>query len=106
LDAVDGHVLWRSPVRCDLGIIWSVAYAPDGDILVAASTGDIARVDAVTGQQVWLAPRTIPNTGAECLCVYGGTVYGFEGSIVTPKVLTAWDVETGLRKYSSAAARR
>jgi len=64
---------------------------------------DIARIDAATGQQVWLAMRTIPTPAPEHVCVHGNTVYGFEGSITTPKVLTAWDLDTGARRYSSAA---
>jgi len=103
LSLADGHRLWVSPARAPLGIIWTAAFAPDGDLVLPVAPDDIARLDAATGQPVWVAPRTIPNTGAEHVCVHGNTVYGFEGSIVTPKVLTAWDLDTGARKYSSAA---
>lgn len=103
LDLETGVRLWTSPVRAPLGIIWTVCYAPGGDIVLPVAGDDLARLDAATGAQVWLTPRTIPNTGAEHLCVHGSTVYGFEGSITTPKVLTAWDLETGAKKYSSAA---
>lgn len=103
LSLVDGHRLWVSPLRAPLGIIWTAAFAPDGDLVLPVAPDDIARLDAATGQPVWVAPRIIPNTGAEHVCVHGNTVYGFEGSIVTPKVLTAWDLGTGARKYSSAA---
>lgn len=103
LDPGDGHTLWFSNVRSPLGIVWSVAFASDGDLILPVSPDDIARVEHTTGQRIWLASRTIPNTGAEGICVFGNTVYGFEGSITTPKVLTAWDIETGARRYSSAA---
>lgn len=103
LDLETGGRLWVSPLRAPLGIIWSAAFAPDGDLVMPVAPDDIARIDAATGQQVWLATRTIPNTGAEHVCVHNSTVYGFEGSITTPKVLTAWDLDTGARRYSSAA---
>ncbi len=103
LSLADGHRLWVSPLRAPLGIIWTAAFAPDGDLILPVAPDDIARLDGATGQPVWVAPRIIPNTGAEHVCVHGNTVYGFEGSIVTPKVLTAWDLDTGARKYSSAS---
>lgn len=72
--------------------------------LVVPTTGnDIARVDHTDGSLVWSASRIIPNTGAEGFAIFGGTLYGFEGTITTPKVLTAWDLETGAKRYSSPA---
>jgi outer membrane protein assembly factor BamB len=101
LDPGDGSILWTSEVFCERGIIWSAAFAPNGDLFVAGTGSDIARINHADGTEVYQIERTIPNTGAETLCVYGNTLYGFEGSIVTPKVLTAWDLDTGQRKYSS-----
>ncbi len=102
LSAADGSRLWVSQVFCERGITWGAVFAPNGDPIVPAVSNHIARVDHLTGAQMWDASRIIPNTGAETLCVFGNTVYGFEGSLTTPKMLTAWDVNTGQKKYSSA----
>lgn len=101
LDADTGAIVWKSEVFCERGIIWGAVFADDGDLVVPSVGNAIARVEHTDGSRVWSTPRIIPNTGAEGLAVFGNTVYGFEGSIVTPKVLTAWDLATGAKKYSS-----
>lgn len=101
LDLATGARVWVSPVRAPLGIIWTACFAPDGDIVLPCAGDDIARLDAADGHAVWTALRTIPNTGAEAICVHGNSVYGFEGAITIPKVLTAWDLGSGARRYSS-----
>lgn len=101
LDLATGARLWTSPVRAPLGIVWTACFTDDGDVVLPCAGDDIARLDATDGHAVWTIPRTIPNTGAEAVCVHGPSVYGFEGTITTPKVLTAWDLATGARRYSS-----
>jgi outer membrane protein assembly factor BamB len=103
LDAATGHRVWVSEVLCERGITWGVTFAPDGDLFVPSVSNHIARVDQATGARVLDIPRVIPNTGAEGTCLFGNTLYGFEGSITTPKVVTAWDATTGQRKYSSSS---
>ncbi len=102
LDPATGNTIWKSTAFCERGITWSIAFADDGDLFIPGVANKIVRVERTNGTVVWERPRIIPNTGAEGLCVFGNTIYGFEGSIVTPKTLTAWDLATGVKKYSSA----
>ncbi len=101
LDAHDGSILWTCEKTVPLGIIWAVVFAPNGDLIIPGSGATIVRIDHNTGQIIWETPRDLPNTGAEGLCVYDNTIYGWQGYINTPKTLTAWDLETGDEKYSS-----
>ena len=103
LDLQAGARLWTSPVRAPLGIVWTACFAPDGDPVLPSAGDDLARLDAATGLPVWQAPRDVPNTGAEAICVHDDRVYGIEGFITTPKTLTAWDLATGARLYTSPA---
>jgi hypothetical protein len=60
------------------------------------------RINHVTGDTVWTKYRTIPNTGAECLCVSpAGRLYAWEGSITTPKRIIAMDAGTGNTLFTS-----
>ncbi|MEZ4654973.1 MAG: PQQ-binding-like beta-propeller repeat protein [Candidatus Eisenbacteria bacterium] len=101
LDANTGAQLWTADVFCERGIIWGAVFAPNGDLVVPITSNHIARVDQTDGSTVWQTARIIPNTGAESLVIFGNTLYGFEGTITTPKMLTAWDLDTGVKKYSS-----
>lgn len=101
LDVETGATIWKSAVFCERGIIWSAVFAPDGDLIVPSTSNHISRVDSNDGSEVWEINRIIPNTGAEALALFGNTLYGFEGTITTPKILTAWDVATGVKKYST-----
>ncbi|MBD3233288.1 MAG: PQQ-binding-like beta-propeller repeat protein [candidate division Zixibacteria bacterium] len=101
LDAEDGSIMWTCEKTVPLGIIWAVVFAPNGDLIIPGSGSTIVRIDHNTGQIVWETPRELPNTGAEGLCVYENSIYGWQGYINTPKTLTAWDLETGDEKYSS-----
>jgi outer membrane protein assembly factor BamB len=103
LDAATGAELWTADVYCERGIVWSAVFASDGDLVVPIVSNHIARVEHTDGSVVWQTPRIIPNTGAEALAVFGNTLYGFEGTITTPKVLTAWNLSTGTKLYSSPA---
>jgi putative pyrroloquinoline-quinone binding quinoprotein/type IX secretion system substrate protein len=98
----DGSVFWRSNFTVERGIVWSAAFAPNGDLILPGSgTRSIMRINYLTGDTVWTRYRPIPNTGAECLCVYGNTVYAFEGFINTAKRVMAIDVNTGAIRYYS-----
>jgi outer membrane protein assembly factor BamB len=100
----DGSVIWRSNFTVERGITWSAAFAPNGDLLLpGSSTRSIMRINHLNGDTVWTRYRIIPSTGGECICVYGNTVYAFEGSIVTPKRVMAIELSNGAIKYYSPA---
>lgn len=98
----DGSVIWKSRHTVERGIIWSAAFADNGDLILPGSgTKSVMRINHITGDTVWTRYRIIPNTGAECMCIYDSTVYTFEGGLTTPKRLMAIDIETGSVKYYS-----
>lgn len=98
----NGSVIWRSNFTVERGIVWTAAFASNGDLIIPGSgTRSIMRINHLNGDTVWTRYRVIPNTGAECLCVYGNTVYAFEGSITTPKRVMAIDLNNGAIKYYS-----
>lgn len=79
LNAENGNVIWRSKHTVERGIIWTAAFAANGDLILPGSgTKRIMRINHITGDTVWTNNRIIPNTGAECLCVNGNTVYAFK----------------------------
>lgn len=102
LNASNGQVIWRSNHTVERGIIWTAAFTSNGDLVLPGSgTKRIMRISHTTGDTVWTNNRIIPNTGAECLCVNGNTVYAFQGGLTTPKTVIALDANTGQLKYSS-----
>ncbi len=102
IDPDDGSVIWKSRHTVERGIIWTAAFAANGDLIVPGSgTKSVMRINRINGDTVWTRYRIIPNTGAECMCVFGNTVYTFEGGITTPKRLMAIDISTGAIKYYS-----
>lgn len=102
LNADNGSVIWRSNHTVERGIIWTAAFTSNGDLILPGSGSKrIMRINHMTGDTVWTNNRIIPNTGAECLCVNGNTVYAFQGGLTTPKTIIAIDANTGQIKYSS-----
>jgi len=102
LNADNGTLVWKSRFTVERGIIWTAAFADNGDLIVPGSGSKrIMRINYLNGDTVWTNNRIIPNTGAECLCVNGNTLYAFEGSITTPKKIIAININTGITKYSS-----
>ena len=98
----DGSVIWKSRHTVERGIIWSAVFAENGDLILPGSgTKSVMRINHTNGDTVWTRYRIIPNTGAECMCIFGNTVYTFEGGITTPKRLMAIDVSSGAIKYYS-----
>ena len=102
LNPLDGDIIWRSQKTVDLGIVWAVVYDSAGNIIIPGSNAHLAKIDKTNGHIIWDIPRSQPNTGAEGVCVYGNTVYGWTGYLNTPKVISAWDINDGHLKYSSA----
>lgn len=104
LNAATGALVWKSRFTVERGIIWTVAFAANGDLIVPGSGNKrIMRINYLNGDTVWTNNRIIPNTGAECMCVSGSTLYALEGGITTPKKIIAIDINTGIIKYSSEA---
>jgi hypothetical protein len=100
----NGNIIWKSNFTLERGITWAAAFAANGDLIVPGSgTKSIMRINSATGDTVWTRYRTIPNTGAETMCIYGNTLYTWEGSLVTPKRICAIDVNTGVIKYYSSS---
>lgn len=98
----DGSVIWKSRHTVERGIIWSAVFADNGDLIIPGSASrSVMRINRLNGDTVWTRYRIIPNTGAECMCVFGNTVYTFEGGITTPKRLMAIDIANGAIKYYS-----
>jgi hypothetical protein len=102
LEPDSGRIIWRAEKTVDLGIVWAVVYDSSGNLMIPGSGAHITKIDKTNGHIIWDIPRSQPNTGAEGLVVYGNTVYGWTGYINTPKKITAWDINTGTEKYSSA----
>ncbi len=103
LNPQDGSVIWRSPQKVHTGIIFSAVYAANGDLIVPGDNYRLARINYLTGDTVWTRQRWLPVVGgSEHLVVYGDKVYGWQGTITTPKELTAWDIDTGDELYSIA----
>ncbi len=102
LNIQTGALVWKSRFTVERGIIWTAAFTSNGDLVLPGSgTKRIMRINHLNGDTVWTNSRIIPNTGAECMCINGSTLYAWEGSITTPKTVIAIDVNTGLTKYSS-----
>ena len=98
----DGSVIWKSRHTVERGIIWSAVFAENGDLILPGSgTKSVMRINHTNGDTVWTRYRIIPNTGAECMCIFGNTVYTFEGGLTTPKRLMAIDISNGAIKYYS-----
>jgi outer membrane protein assembly factor BamB len=100
LNPDDGSILWTSPQRVHVGIIFSAVFAADGDLIVPGDNYRMVRINHLTGDTVWTRQRWLPVVGgSEHLVVNGEKVYGWQGTITTPKELTAWDIETGAELY-------
>lgn len=102
LNSTDGSILWKSRFTVERGIIWTAAFATNGDLIVPGSGNKrIMRINHLNGDTVWTNNRIIPNTGAETFCVNGNTLYAWQGTITTPKKIIAIDINTGVIKYES-----
>lgn len=94
-DLATGDILWVSPQRVDLGIVWSAAFTDDGDLLVPGDSHRILRINHLDGELVWACRRVIPSTGGECIGVWGDRAFSFKGALNTPKRIIAIDLATG-----------
>jgi hypothetical protein len=100
----NGNIIWKSNFTVERGIIWAAVFASNGDLFIPGSgTKSIMRINHTNGDTIWTRYRIIPNTGAETMCLYGNTLYAWEGSLTTPKRIVAIDANTGVIKYYSSA---
>ncbi len=100
LSPVDGSILWRSVDLIDESTTESLAFAPNGD-LVAGNFSSLLRISRVDGTTVWETPRTCPTSGGCEAAIFGDHVYVWEAGGAGP-MITAFDLTTGARLYSSA----
>lgn len=101
LDPADGSILWQSEDLIDEGSTESLAFAENGD-LVAGNFNSILRIDRTDGSTVWQSTRSCPTSNGAQASVYGDRAYIWEASPYGP-VVTAFDLATGARLYSSEA---
>lgn len=105
LSETDGSILWESEDLVTETSTESVTFAPNGDVITsgqAAGGGTVLlRIDRVDGSTVWSSSRSCPTSGGCDPAVFGDKVYVFEASFAGPKI-TAFDLTTGARLYSSA----
>jgi len=102
LSPEDGSIIWTSEKTVDLGIVWTVVFDSSGNPIIPGSSAHITKISRLDGHIIWDIARSQPNTGAEGLCVIGNTLYGWTGYLNTPKKISAWDINDGRLKYSSA----
>jgi outer membrane protein assembly factor BamB len=96
LSVVDGSVIWQSEQRVHIGITFSAVFASGGDLIIPGDNYRLMRINHLTGELMWSTPRVLPVVGgSEHLIVYAQKVYGWQGTLTTPKQLTAWSVSTG-----------
>jgi outer membrane protein assembly factor BamB len=101
LDPADGSILWRSVDRISESTTESAAMAANGDLIIG-SFAEVIRINRNDGTTVWRTPRSSPTDDGSSVVVFGNRVYTWEASGQGPKV-TAFDLTTGARLYSSAA---
>jgi hypothetical protein len=74
-------------------------FADDGDV-VTTGVNTVIRIDGIDGSTVWQTGRSCPTSGGCDPVVFGNRVYLWEAGAMGP-VITAFDLETGDRLFSS-----
>jgi len=99
LDSQTGAILWRSEAFITESTTEGATFAPDGDV-VTTGINSVIRINSEDGTTVWETARTCPTTGGCDPIVSGDRVYLWEAGALGP-VITAFDLETGDRLFSS-----
>ncbi len=99
LDREDGSIVWRSEHLIGEETTESLAFAPNGDLIVG-NYNSVMRIDHADGTTVWEEPRSTPSSNGAQASVFGNRVYLWEASAYGPTV-TALDIDTGTRLFSS-----
>ncbi|HTE04568.1 MAG TPA: PQQ-binding-like beta-propeller repeat protein [Planctomycetota bacterium] len=104
LSPVDGSILWTSDDLITETTTESVSFTADGDIITtgAGAGARLIRIDGATGDTVWKTSGTSPTSGGSDAAVSGNRAYIWQASPAGP-ILTAVDLATGVKLYSSAA---
>lgn len=97
----DGSVAWRSADRIDESSIESPAFAGNGDLIVG-NFNSLVRIRRSTGETVWSRSRGTPSSDSSAAALSATRAYIWEPSSTGP-VVTAIDLATGARLYSSAS---
>lgn len=100
-DSTTGAMLWQSTDLVNASFYAGMVFAPNGDPVIGG-TGNIHRIDHLTGTTVWLVPR--PSWGQHCgVAVRGQAVYSAEGLGLPPGYLSIVrrDLATGAVQYAS-----
>ncbi len=99
LSTADASIAWRSGSLVKMSSSESVSYAPNGDVIVG-SFDRLIRMNAGTGADVWNVARSCPSSDGCHAAIFGNTIYIWEAGASGP-VVTAFDLATGARRYSS-----
>ncbi len=99
LSPIDGTQIWQSQDLINETTTESCAFAPNGDIITTGPTG-LLRIRRSDGTTAWNASRSCPTSGGCDASVFGGKVFIWEAGGSGP-VVTAFDLATGARLYSS-----
>ena len=101
LDAQTGSILWRSASLVNEHSTEGATFASNGDLIIG-NFMSLVRINANDGTTVWSVSRTCPTSDGCAASVFENKVYIWEASPFGP-VITAFNIETGTRLYSSEA---
>jgi len=99
LSAANGAVLWRSQARITETSTESLSFAANGDPITTGQ-GAVIRIDKTNGNTLWSIPRACPVSDGCNTAVFGNRGYFFEAA-APGSVVTAVDVDLGMRRYST-----
>ncbi len=100
LDAQTGSIQWQSEGLIIESTTEGATFALDGDV-ITTGVSSVIRINSDDGMTVWESSRTCPTTGGCDAVVSGNRVYLWEAGVQGP-VITAFDIETGARLFSSS----
>jgi outer membrane protein assembly factor BamB len=100
LSAANGAIVWRSQARISETSTESLSFAANGDPITTGQ-GAVIRIDKTNGNTLWSIPRACPMSDGCNTAVFGNRGY-FSETGPPGSVLTAVDVDLGMRLYSTA----
>lgn len=101
LEAQTGKILWRSTTLINEHSTEGASFASNGDLIIG-NFMSLVRIRGTDGDTVWQVSRTCPTSNGCEAAVSGNVTYIWEASPQGPKI-TAFDITTGARLYSSSA---
>jgi len=107
LNLSDGSVKWRGEIKSQsFGGAHNILFACGGDPILNGPNGynpSMMRLDKDDGSLVWTNVNFVSIMPSADYCLYGETVYKWEGTITTSIKLLAVDARTGETLYYSDA---